>query len=73
MTTLLDKAISKLRTLPKERQDELAEVILDLAEEAHYTLTRAQMAEVRAAIEEVDRGEFATERELAELWKKFGL
>ena len=37
MTKLLDKAISKLRALPKERQDELAEVILDLAEEAHYT------------------------------------
>jgi predicted transcriptional regulator len=73
MTTLLDKAISKLRRLPKERQDELAEVILDLAEEAHYTLTPAQIAEVKASIEEVDRGEFATERELAELWKKFGL
>lgn len=73
MTTLLDKAISKLRALPKERQDELAEVILDLAEEAHYTLTPAQIAEAKAAIEEADRGEFATERELAELWKRFGL
>jgi predicted transcriptional regulator len=36
-------------------------------------LTPAQIAEVKASIEEVDRGEFATERELAELWKKFGL
>jgi predicted transcriptional regulator len=73
MTKLLDKAISKLRALPKERQDKLAEVILDLAEEAHYTLTAAQIAEVTTAIEEADRGEFATESELAALWKKFGL
>jgi len=73
MTKLLDKAISKLRALPKERQDVLAEVILDLAEEAHYTLTAAQIAEVTTAIEEADRGEFATESELAAFWKKFGL
>lgn len=73
MTKLLDKAILRLRALPRERQDELAEVILDLAEEAHYTLTAAQIAEVTAAMEEADRGEFATESELAALWKKFGL
>jgi predicted transcriptional regulator len=73
MTKLMDKAISKLRALPQERQDELAEVILDLAEEAHYTLTSAQIEEVTAAMNEADRGEFATESELAALWKKFRL
>ena len=73
MAKLLDKAISKLRALPQERQDELAEVILDLADEAHYTLTAAQIAEVKAAMDEADRGDFATESELAALWKKFRL
>jgi predicted transcriptional regulator len=73
MTKLMEKAISRLRRLPKERQDELAEAILDLADEANYTLTAAQVAEVTAAIQEAERGEFATESELAALWKKFGL
>ncbi len=73
MTKLLDKAISKLRALSHERQDELAEVILDLADEANYTLTEAQIAEVKAAMGEADRGDFATESELAALWKKFRL
>jgi predicted transcriptional regulator len=72
MTKLLDKAISKLRALPTEKQDALAEVILNFADENHYTLTTAQIAEVTAAIEEADRGEFVTESELAALWKKFG-
>ena len=73
MTKLMEKAISKLRALPQERQDELAELIIDLAQEAHYTLTAAQRAEVTAAMDEADRGEFATESELAALWKKFRL
>jgi predicted transcriptional regulator len=73
VTKLLDTAILKLRALPQERQDELAEIMIELAEEARYTLTDAQLAEVNAAIDEADRGEFATESEFAALWKKFGL
>lgn len=73
MTKLMEKAISKLRRLPVKRQDELAEVILDLAQDANYTLTKGQISEIEAAIEEADRSRFASEAELVALWKKFGL
>ena len=56
-----------------ERQDELAEVILNLAQEANYELTAAQVSEVESAVKEADRGEFASEAQLVALWKKFGL
>ena len=73
MTKLMEIAIAKLRRLPLERQDELAEVILNLAQEASYELTAAQVAEVESAVKEADRGEFASEAQLVALWKKFGL
>lgn len=73
MTKLMEKAIAKLRRLPMERQDELAEVILNLAQEATYELTAEQVSDVQAALREADRGEFASEAQLVALWKKFGL
>lgn len=73
MTKLMEKAISKLRRLPVKRQDELAEVILDLAQDANYKLTTEQTSEIETAIEEADRGQFASGAELVALWKKFGL
>jgi hypothetical protein len=72
MTKLMEKAISQLRRFPVKRQDELAEVILDLAHDAKYQFTSEQMSEVEAAIEEADRGQFASEAQLVALWK-FGL
>jgi hypothetical protein len=73
MTKLLDRAILKLRELPAERQDELAEVILDLAAQRRYGLSDEQLSQVESAVGEAERGEFATETQLAQLWKKFGL
>ena len=73
MTKLLDRAILKLRELPAERQDELAEVILDLAAQRRYGLSDEQLSQVESAVGEAEGGEFATETQLAQLWKKFGL
>jgi hypothetical protein len=36
-------------------------------------LTREQIEDLKLAIEEADRGEFATDSEMIETWKKFGL
>jgi predicted transcriptional regulator len=72
----MERAIAKLRALPPERQEELAEYVAEIAEEgAPYRsqLTDEQLAEVQLAIKEADDGQFATEDEMAALWKKFGL
>ena len=75
MTTLLSQAIEKLSQLPKERQDELAKMLIDVAAQdlSPYQLTDEERKDVEAALKEVERGEFATEEQMAALWKKCGL
>ena len=72
----MERAIAKLRALPPERQEELAEYVAEIAEEGtpyRSQLTDEQLAEVQLGIKEADEGKFATEEEMAALWKKFGL
>ncbi|OGG58156.1 hypothetical protein A2853_01415 [Candidatus Kaiserbacteria bacterium RIFCSPHIGHO2_01_FULL_55_17] len=75
MTKLLEHAIEKVRRLPAAAQDDAAQILIGMAEDdqSPYVLTNEQRTEVRAALAEVQRGEFATEKEMAALWKKCGL
>ena len=36
-------------------------------------MTREQIEDLKLSVEEADRDEFATDSEMAETWKKFGL
>jgi len=72
MTKLLDKGIEAVRGLPADRQDMAGELLLSMAKNgAQYRLTPEQLADVKLAMAEADRGEFASDREMAETWKKF--
>jgi hypothetical protein len=65
-----------MRDLPADRQDMAGELLLLLtlaATEPQYELTREQIEELKLAIEAADRGEFASEKKVAETWRKFGL
>ena len=75
MTKLLEHAIEKVKRLSADRQDDAAHVLIDMAEsdQSLYMLTNEQRDEVRTALAEVARGEFATEKDMADLWKKCGL
>ena len=74
MTKLLEKAISRARELPEDRQDALAELILDVAENPPESLlTDAQWEEVRLALKEADEGKIATQAEVDTLWRRAGL
>jgi hypothetical protein len=74
MTNLLEKGIEAVRELPADRQDMIGELLLSLAApKPNYELTRDQIEDLRLAVEEANRGVFATETEVAETWKKFGL
>jgi hypothetical protein len=73
MTKLLDKGIEAVRGLPADRQDMAGELLLSLAKaDTNYRLSAEQLADVKLAIAEADRGEFSTDGEMAETWKKFG-
>jgi predicted transcriptional regulator len=74
MTKLLDEAISRVRALPAKRQNAVAELLLGLAAQSpHLVLTDEQLADVRLGLEEARNGQFATDEEMSDLWRKFGL
>lgn len=76
MMKLLDKAIEKVRQLPEDRQEyaaEMLETIVSQGNEGVYRLSPEERIDVKAAIAEIERGEFATGSEMEVFWKKCGL
>ena len=75
MTKLLDEAIERVRALPEDDQDQVAEVLMAVLrkEDEAYRLTDEQLRTVRRTQEAVRRGEVASEDEVRELWGRFGL
>lgn len=75
MTKLLHEAFDKVQKLPEAEQDRVAELLLGFAErgQARYRLTDDQAAEVEAARREAREGQFASDDEMAALWRKLGL
>jgi hypothetical protein len=75
MTTLLDQAIEKIRALPEPEQDEAAEFLLlflsKYLEPLH--LDDETRAAIQKGLEQADRGEFASDAEMAELFKRHGV
>jgi hypothetical protein len=75
MTKLLDQGIQAVRLLPAERQDVAGEVLLAIAGQrrAGYSLSAEQIEDIKLALAEADRGEFAADAEMSALWRKCGL
>lgn len=74
MTKLLEKGIEAIRALPSDRQDMAGELLLSIAtSQPRYQLTPEQMEDVKLAIAEADRGAFASDADVAVIWKTFGL
>jgi len=74
MTELLEQGIQAVRELSADRQDMAGELLLTLAAGGpQYALTREQIEDLKLAVQEADRGEFATSDQIADAWKKFGL
>jgi len=75
MIRLLEEAIASVQLLSEKEQELAAEFLLGFANpEAHrYRLTDWQAAEVELAKREVREGKIATDSEMAEVWRRFGL
>ena len=74
MTLLLESAVARITELPEDRQDEVAQILFDIAasDTTHYRLTDAQFADVQLAREEVRQGKFASDDEMAAFWNGIG-
>jgi hypothetical protein len=67
--------LEKTASWPKEDQDELAEVAAEIEARrtGRYVLTDAERIAVSNGLEQVRRGEFASDLEMQSFWKRFGV
>ncbi len=73
----LEELIERVRHWPRERQEDAAEVLLEMERQdaSRYRLTDAQAKEVARIQRDIrdGRGTFATDEQMAALWKSCGL
>lgn len=69
MTKLLTQAIAAIRTLPSERQDEAAELLLNLVQDDPHRvcLSPEQVAEVERRLR--DPGSYVTQAQVREFFR----
>ena len=75
MNKLFEDAVATVRELPDSDQEIVAKFLLDFAnpDAQRYRITDAQVAEVELAKREVREGKIATEDEMKDVWRRFGL
>ncbi len=72
MTKLLEQAIAKVRELPESEQDEVAELLLDLATNEPERLDAQTRAAILEGLAQAERGEFVSDEKMAEFFRKRG-
>ena len=76
MTKLLEKALEAVRRLPPDDQDEIARVIMQLADSdslAAVALSPEEREAIARSKAAADRGELATDEQVRAVWAKHGL
>ena len=75
MTKLLEQAIASVQSLPEAEQDEAAEVLLSLVSRFRepVRLDDEARAAIREGSEQARRGEFVSDDEMAEFFKRHGV
>jgi predicted transcriptional regulator len=73
MNKALERAVDKVKKLSKERQEYAAAVLEQIAEagDGIYALTDEERRLVREGLEELDRGEVATDAEVRAVFDKY--
>jgi predicted transcriptional regulator len=69
----IDSILDRVRTWPEERQEDAARVLLAMESEDNgvYRLTDEERAEIRTALAEVERGEVASDEEVAAVFDRY--
>ena len=75
MIKVLEEAIEKVKKLPEDRQVYVAEVLeqIEAAGSDVFDVPDEHRAAVLEGLGQAKRGEFASDEEMAALWKKYGL
>jgi predicted transcriptional regulator len=69
----IDEILDRVRTWPIERQEDAAAILLTMEgqDSSVYDLSEEELAEIELALEEADRGEFATDEEMKALFDRY--
>jgi len=75
MNKLLQEAFTSVQQLPEAEQELAAKFLLDFAnpDAGRYQLTPDQIAEVELAKREVGEGKIASDEQMDDVWRRFGL
>jgi hypothetical protein len=75
MIKMLEQAIEKIRNLPEDRQADAAEILEQMAadEGSVFKVPEEDRAAVLEGLEQLKRGDFASEEEMAALGTKCSL
>ncbi len=73
MTTLLEKALERIRTWPKARQDDFARMALDMDQQgvSPVVLDDDEREALRVAWDESETGDFASAEEVEAAYRHF--
>jgi hypothetical protein len=66
----LEELFTKVRSLPKDRQEVAAIALAEIVEEEVYILSEEELAVLEPALERAKRGEFASDAEVDEVLNK---
>jgi len=69
----IDSILDRVRTWPEERQEDAARVLLAMESEENgvYRLSDEERAEIRTALAEIERGEVASDEEVAAVFNRY--
>ena len=69
----IEQILERVRTWPAERQEDAAAILLEMEQQdsSFYELSDEELAEIEVALEEADRGEFATDEEMKALFDRY--
>ncbi len=73
MTKLVERAVAVISQLPAETQDDLARLMLALAENPPQPLSAEEAAALAEAEAEIARGERVPEETIQTFWRSHGL
>ena len=70
--TEIDAVLERVRTWPAEKQEDAVRVLLEMEAEGNgfYELSEEELADIEEGLKEIERGEVATEEEVAALFNR---
>jgi predicted transcriptional regulator len=69
----IENVLERVRTWPQSRQEDAAQVLLAMEAQdvGPYRLSEEERADIEAALAEIDRGEIASDAEVAAVFNRY--